>query len=72
MFEAQFDGIDQNVTLALQKRLETVVLMIAKRYNAAMKGTGVKNYTSEELSGMVASIFEIAESLQPFDAPKDE
>ena len=71
MFEPEFEGLPRDVEQALRERLESVIRVIRNRYHQSLHGEAV-NYTNEQLTGMIASIFDVAERMKPFKAPDTE
>jgi len=72
MFDDEFKTLPEDIQTALRARLEFVVRQIAGRYNQSIRDyTGnTKNFTGEQLSGMVYSILDLARNLQPKDDVK--
>jgi hypothetical protein len=68
VFNNEFEGLPSDVEQALRRRLEDVVRMINNRYQASLRDASVRNYTSEQLSGMISTIFDVAARLKPFSA----
>lgn len=68
MFQSEFEGLPAEVELALRKRLEDIVRLIYNRYHISLRDQSCKNYTAEQLSGMISSIFDVASRLKPFSA----
>lgn len=67
MFSEEFAGLPVNVQMALRQRLEEVIRLVYNRSNTSNRDHSVQNYTKEEISGMISSVFDLAERLKSSD-----
>lgn len=75
MFNQEFEGLPYEIQIALRARLEEVIRMIYARHNSSLRSNEFKNFTKEEISGMIFAVFDLAQRLKnPLpseDTPQD-
>ena len=61
LFEDEFEFVPPELAFFLGQRLEELILTIAQRHRDSIADPKLKNYTAEQLSGMISTIFDLAE-----------
>ena len=64
MFNEELENLPAEIQVTLRSRIEEVVRLIVRRTNTNNREPNIRNYTKEEIAGMLHVIFDLAERLK--------